>query len=100
MWLRGWCRQSDGTGPSASGPICSREIGFARSNPSTLVLQLHRGAEVHDLKGANYLSNLDEGHWDAPRICNCCARLALADANGLATLDLKPAEVSMGTTFG
>ncbi|MEK6279455.1 MAG: beta-ketoacyl-[acyl-carrier-protein] synthase family protein [Acidobacteriota bacterium] len=63
---------------------------------------VHRGAEVHDFRPENYLSNLDAAHLGrASQFAIAAARLALADANvEIASLDLKRAGVSMGTTSG
>jgi 3-oxoacyl-[acyl-carrier-protein] synthase II len=68
----------------------------------TSAYSVHRGAEVHDFRPEDYLSNLDAAHLGrASQFAIAAARLALADANvEIASLDLKRAGVSMGTTSG
>ena len=68
----------------------------------TSAYNVHHGAEVHDFKFENYGSNLDAAHLGrASQFAIAAARLALADANvEIASLDLKRAGVSMGTTSG
>jgi 3-oxoacyl-[acyl-carrier-protein] synthase II len=63
---------------------------------------VHRGAEVKDFRATDYLLNLDAAHLGrASQFAIAAARLALADAGVLiASLDLKRAGVSMGTTSG
>lgn len=80
-------------GRSGIGPVESFD---------TSAYNVHRGAEVHDFRAENYLSNLDAAHLGrASQFAIAAARLALADANvEIATLDLKRAGVSMGTTSG
>jgi 3-oxoacyl-[acyl-carrier-protein] synthase II len=80
-------------GRSGIGPVQSFD---------TSAYNVHRGAEVHDFRVENYLSNLDAAHLGrASQFAIAAARLALADANvEIATLDLKRAGVSMGTTSG
>jgi 3-oxoacyl-[acyl-carrier-protein] synthase II len=76
-------------------------IGPVRSF-HTSAYSVHRGAEIHDFRAENYLSNLDAAHLGrASQFAIAAARLALADANvEIASLDLKRAGVSMGTTSG
>lgn len=68
----------------------------------TSAYTVHCGAEVQDFNAENYLSNLDAAHLGrASQFAIAAARLALADANvEIASLDLKRAGVSMGTTSG
>jgi 3-oxoacyl-[acyl-carrier-protein] synthase II len=76
-------------------------IGPVRSF-DTSAYSVHCGAEVHDFNAEQYLSNLDAAHLGrASQFAIAAARLALADANvEIASLDLKRAGVSMGTTSG
>jgi len=64
--------------------------------------RVHQGAEVRDFRAGRYFSNLDAAHLGrASQFAIAAARLALADANvEIASLDLKRAGVSMGTTSG
>jgi len=64
--------------------------------------KVHQGAEVRDFCAGRYFSNLDAAHLGrASQFAIAAARLALADANvEIASLDLKRAGVSMGTTSG
>jgi len=80
-------------GKSGIGPVRSFD---------TRGYKVHRGAEVQDFCAENYLSNLDAAHLGrASQFAIAAARLALADANvEIASLDLKRAGVSMGTTSG
>ena len=80
-------------GRSGIGPVKSFD---------TSAYSVHRGAEVHEFEVENYLSNLDAAHLGrASQFAIAAARLALADANvDIASLDLKRAGVSMGTTSG
>ena len=80
-------------GRSGIGPVRSFD---------TSAYSVHCGAEVHDFHGEQYLSNLDAAHLGrASQFAIAAARLALADANvEIASLDLKRAGVSMGTTSG
>jgi 3-oxoacyl-[acyl-carrier-protein] synthase II len=68
----------------------------------TTAYRVHRGAEVHDFQVEKYLSHLDAAHLGrASQFAIAAARLALADARvEIASLDLKRAGVSMGTTSG
>lgn len=80
-------------GRSGIGPVRSFD---------TSAYSVHCGAEVHDFQSEPYLSNLDAAHLGrASQFAIAGARLALADANlEIASLDLKRAGVSMGTTSG
>jgi len=80
-------------GRSGIGPVQSFD---------TSAYSVHRGAEVQDFRAENYLTNLDAAHLGrASQFAIAAARLALADANvEIASLDLKRAGVSMGTTSG
>ncbi|MBC8029054.1 MAG: beta-ketoacyl-[acyl-carrier-protein] synthase family protein [Pyrinomonadaceae bacterium] len=80
-------------GRSGIGPVQSFD---------TSAYNVHRGAEVQDFRAENYLFNLDAAHLGrASQFAIAAARLALADANvEIASLDLKRAGVSMGTTSG
>lgn len=80
-------------GRSGIGPVQSFD---------TSAYSVHRGAEIQDFRPENYLSNLDAAHLGrASQFAIAAARSALADANmEIASLDLKRAGVSMGTTSG
>lgn len=80
-------------GRSGIGPVRSFD---------TSAYNVHRGAEVHDFCGENYVISLDAAHLGrASQFAIAAARLALADANlEIASLDLTRAGVSMGTTSG
>src|SRR5690349_20932552 len=80
-------------GRSGIGPVRSFD---------TSAYRVHRGAEVHDFQIEKYLSHLDAAHLGrASQFAIAAARLALADARvEIASLDLKRAGVSMGTTSG
>lgn len=80
-------------GRSGIAPVQSFDTG---------AYNVHCGAEVQDFNAENYLSNLDAAHLGrASQFAIAAARLALADANvEIASLDLKRAGVSMGTTSG
>lgn len=86
-----WTNLLDGR--SGIGPVRSFD---------TSAYNVHRGAEVHDFQFEKYGSNLDAAHLGrASQFAIAAARLALADANvEIASLDLKRAGVSMGTTSG
>src|SRR5467141_1831979 len=68
----------------------------------TSAYSVHLGAEVRDFRAEDYLSNVDAAHLGrASQFAIAAARLALADAGvEIASLDLKRAGVSMGTTSG
>jgi len=80
-------------GKSGIGPVRSFD---------TSAYKVHRGAEVQDFCAEKYLLNLDAAHLGrASQFAIAAAHLALADANvEIASLDLKRAGVSMGTTSG
>jgi len=63
---------------------------------------VHRGAEVKEFNGEDYILNLDAAHLGrASQFAIAAARLALADAGvEIGSLDRKRAGVSMGTTSG
>lgn len=86
-----WSNLLDGR--SGIGPVRSFD---------TSAYNVHRGAEVHDFHFETYGSTLDAAHLGrASQFAIAAARLALADANvEIASLDLKRAGVSMGTTSG
>ena len=86
-----WTNLLDGR--SGIGPVRSFD---------TSAYNVHHGAEIHDFEFENYGSNLDAAHLGrASQFAIAAARLALADANvEIASLDLKRAGVSMGTTSG
>ena len=86
-----WSNLLDGR--SGIGPVRSFD---------TSAYNVHRGAEVHDFQFEKYGSTLDAAHLGrASQFAIAAARLALADANvEIASLDLKRAGVSMGTTSG